>query len=190
MTDEPVEKDEESSEAEGDKPSRSFRLRPFSRTSADWVTVGDLMRVDEGQLSVPDLLREECQQQGQPPPNDDEIAAFTASLEEVKKEASDVTATLAEQLAPKVKLAEQLGAKIVSLPPGFLESVSKAQEGWRSMASSLRRLESPQAIPMVRTTGQMTVEALASLQADLSAQEGLTNSILEKTGFQCRRCIA
>jgi hypothetical protein len=48
------------------------------------------------------------------------------------------------------------------------------------MASVVRQFDQPQPIPLLRTSGQMTVEALASLQADSSAQEGLTNSILEK----------
>lgn len=184
MADESVEKDREPNESEGNRPARSFERAPFSRTSADRVTVGDMVRFDEGQVSAPDLLREECERQSQPPPSGEEIASFTASLEEAKKRVSEGTAHLFEQLAPKVKLAEQLGATIPRLPPVFdarlFESVTKAQEALRSLASAAGQFEQPQPVPMLRTTGQMTVEALASLQADMSTQQELTNTILEK----------
>lgn len=183
MADEPVQMDEVPSGAEGAGPSRSFKLARFSRTSANWVTVRDFQRIDEGQISAPDLLREECRRQGQPPPSEDEIVTFTASLEEIKNDFGDVTVHLVEQLAPKLKLAEQLGLKVVDISPvlgAAFESVHRAQEGLRSIASAARQFDQPQPIPIIKTAGQQTVEALARMQAELSVEEALTNSILEK----------
>ena len=184
MADESGEKDEAPSEAEGDKLSSSFTLAPFSRISASWVTLGDLIRLEEGEISGADMLREECERQGQSPPSDEEIQAFTASLEEVQQESSNLAAQVAKQLGPKMRLAEQLGAKIPRLPPifdaGLLESVSKAREGLQSMASVAREFDQPQPFALAPSTGQVTVEALARLQAELSGQEELTNTILEK----------
>ena len=146
MADEPVGESETPSEIESTRPSH-FRITPFSRTSAEWVSAHELRQIEAGQLTASNVLRRECQREGQAPPTEDELAAFTASLEEVKTRHDRSMAQLADQLTPNVKLAEQLGAKFVAIPPGLLEGIAKADENLRSMASAVRQLDRPQPIP-------------------------------------------
>lgn len=115
----------------------------FSRTAAGWVDIAQLDAFQRGELSAAELLAGECDRRGVPAPTGDEIASFTADLEQQQQAIRDTieafghrvgffagasTANMAERLGVKMPRPEPLRFPTPQVSPGPLVSMVEQQQ--------------------------------------------------------------